>query len=88
MLRLAEYQVRLLLCRPAWRYDGRIGWHCGCSADRCGPHKFAVTACGYHAPLLCQVPEGDDWYEGSSVGAVTADFRYARKLLTPDTPRN
>lgn len=71
MLRLADYQVRLLLCRPdrkeAVRAYGamRLHWNCGCSAMEDGPGKYLVDACAYHGVLLQQITEGDErHYDG------------------------
>jgi hypothetical protein len=65
---LAEYQMRLLLCRP-WRKkplaaDGtdavRFLWRCGCSAIQCADCKYEITACADHLPLLREVREDDE----------------------------
>jgi hypothetical protein len=68
-LYLAEYQMRLLLCRP-WRKQPlgpggysteiRLLWRCGCSAVRCADHKYEVTACSDHLPLLREVREDEE----------------------------
>jgi hypothetical protein len=71
MLRLAEFQVRLLLCRPDSKelLDDyatiRWHWNCGCSALPDGKHKYAVAPCGDHLSLLEQVTEDDErQYDG------------------------
>lgn len=62
MLRLADYQIRLLLCTPARKTyceDGRtrMGWRCGCTAMEVEPRMYAVWPCQAHDFLLMQVPE-------------------------------
>ena len=66
MLRLADYQVRLLLCRPDRKeavdaYQSlKLHWNCGCSALDEGASKYLIDACAYHATLLQQVSEGEE----------------------------
>jgi hypothetical protein len=74
MMRLAEYQVRLLLCTPDQRSfrGGRehLAWHCGCLAVECGTKKYAVQPCESHGYLLMQVSEGEERpYDGISNGS-------------------
>jgi hypothetical protein len=71
MLRLAEFQVRLLLCRPDRKepVDGystlRWRWNCGCSAMPAARQKYLVAPCGYHLTLLEQVTEDEErQYDG------------------------
>ena len=71
VLRLADYQVRLLLCRPDRKeslngYSAvRLHWKCGCSATEDTAEKYAVEACGYHHSLFQQITEEDERrYEG------------------------
>lgn len=59
-LRLAESQVRLLLCTPTQRSSGNLYWRCGCTAHQCAYRKYEVLACADHASLLSEVREGDD----------------------------
>lgn len=64
MLRLAEYQVRLLLCTPDRRsfHAGHmhLAWDCGCSALEWEKKKYAVEPCESHGYLLTQVTEGEE----------------------------
>jgi hypothetical protein len=83
MLRLAEFQIRLLLCRPdrkepldqyaviRWR------WNCGCSAMPDGHQKYVVDACNYHSALLQQVTEDE---ERQYDGVVGEDLLIPRAL--------
>lgn len=71
MLRLAEFQVRLLLCRPDSRepIDGyatlRWRWNCGCTAIPEQRQKYLVAPCAYHHELLLQVTEDEErQYDG------------------------
>jgi hypothetical protein len=62
MLRLADFQVRLLLCTPTRKLycdDGRarLAWRCGCTALEMEEKMFAVWPCRAHEFLLMQVPE-------------------------------
>lgn len=73
MLRLAEFQVRLLLCRPDRKEPlddyAAIGWHwnCGCSAIPDHGQKYLVEPCAYHHTLLQQVTESEErQYDGVS----------------------
>lgn len=81
MMRLAEYQVRLLLCTPDRRSFLRghehLAWQCGCKALECGPKKYAVDPCESHDYLLMQVTEGEERpYDGiSNVSFVTPSGR-------------
>lgn len=81
MMRLAEYQVRLLLCTPDQRSfrnaREHLAWHCGCAALKCGPKKYAVEPCESHGYLLMQVTEGEERpYDGiASVSFVTPTGR-------------
>jgi hypothetical protein len=59
-IRLAEFQVRLLLCTPAERCGGEMRWNCGCYAQETGIRKYQVEACEAHAGLLRQVREDDE----------------------------
>jgi hypothetical protein len=71
MLRLADYQIRLLLCRPDRKeavdeYRAmRLHWNCGCAAMEDARGKYLVDACPYHGALLQQITEGDErHYDG------------------------
>jgi hypothetical protein len=83
MMRLAEFQVRLLLCRPDRKEPVddyatiRWRWNCGCSAIPDGQQKYAVAPCGYHLTLLEQVSEDEErQYDG-----VTGDDLLFPKAL-------
>jgi hypothetical protein len=77
MLRLAEFQVRLLLCRPDRKepVDGyatiRWHWNCGCSAVPDPRQKYLVEPCAYHNALLQQVTELDErQFDGVTGGDI------------------
>lgn len=61
MVRLADYQMRLLLCRPDRKealnaYSSvRLHWKCGCSALEDDAERYLVDTCDYHRALLEQV---------------------------------
>lgn len=59
-IRLAEYQLRLLLCTPSEKIKDRLHWACGCSASACGRRKYAIAPCEMHAVLLREVREDDE----------------------------
>jgi hypothetical protein len=60
LVRLNEFQVRLLLCSPKVYTEGRMLWECGCVAFSHTGRKYDIATCAYHAPLLCEVHELDD----------------------------
>lgn len=59
-INLAEFQVRLLLCRPAEKRNNRLVWGCGCTAQPCAHRKYRVNACDTHASLFVHVREGEE----------------------------
>lgn len=83
MLRLAEFQVRLLLCRPDRKepVDGyasmRWRWNCGCTAVPDRQQKYLVAACGYHLTLLEHVSEDE---ERQYDGVTGEDILFPRAL--------
>jgi hypothetical protein len=76
---LAEFQVRLLLCRPSATHlvaiSGsnlpvrRLHWSCGCAAVESEPKRYAIRPCAPHHQLLSLVKECDEathWFDSAT----------------------
>lgn len=59
-IRLSEYQMRLLLGRPAANQPSSIRWKCGCAARCLHLRTYEVATCADHAILLREVRQVED----------------------------